>query len=333
MKTFLIAAALVLASSPSRANPEAGAVASDVAGRGELLREMEAWRATHLEQATERVFWVYSPRLKAIRERVEAVVDEEGLVEPKKDFEAWKAAMLREKYAEVRAAGMARGLNFASYRREQSLSAETMARIQQARLDAARAFDGYSASGSADASVSPALLSVDDPARYAKVRAIMISQGAQPRIVDAAIKEALRQGVDPLLVLPVIWRESKFKPRATSAVGAIGLMQVMPETGRDMGVSDSGRLYDVKTNLRAGIAYLRYAAKYLKLNVSLADVTEVPAHKIRALLASYNAGIGAVSKWLKRQGQDLAHIPYAETRRYVRLIGDHLATLVESLSA
>ncbi|OGS00369.1 MAG: hypothetical protein A2V88_07770 [Elusimicrobia bacterium RBG_16_66_12] len=330
MKPFLIAAVLVLASSPLRANPEADAVASDVAGRGEFLQEMEAWRATHLEQATERVFWVYSPRLKDIRERVEAASEEEALVEPKKDFEAWKAALLREKYAEVRAAGMAGRSDFSSYRREQNLSVEMTARIQQAKLDASRAFDGAAAFGGADAMDAPSPLALDNPARYAKLRGIMISQGVKPKIVDAAIKEALRQGVDPALVLTVIWKESRFRPGATSPVGAIGLMQVMPETGRDMGVADAGRLYDVQTNLRAGIKYLRYAARYLRLNVSLADVTEVPAHKIRALLASYNAGIGAVSKWLKRQGHELVRIPYAETRHYVKAIGDKLASLVES---
>jgi len=139
--------------------------------------------------------------------------------------------------------------------------------------------------------------------------------------------------VDPTLVLSVIWQESRFKAGATSPVGARGLMQVMPATGRDMGVSNANMLYDIQTNLRAGIKYLRYAANYLKLNVNLADITEVPANKVKALLASYNAGIGAVSKWLKRQGQDLTRIPYAETRHYVRVIGDKLASLMESLTA
>jgi soluble lytic murein transglycosylase-like protein len=99
-----------------------------------------------------------------------------------------------------------------------------------------------------------------------------------------------------------------------------------------MGVHDAGRLYDVRTNLRAGIKYLRWAADYLKLGVSLQDITEVPVNKIKALLASYNAGVGTVSNWLKRQGRDLTRIPYEETRHYVRVIGDKLASLVASLT-
>ncbi|MDE2144266.1 MAG: transglycosylase SLT domain-containing protein, partial [Elusimicrobia bacterium] len=96
-----------------------------------------------------------------------------------------------------------------------------------------------------------------DPARYAKVRAILISQGARPQVVDMAIREAIRQNADPLLVLSVIKQESGFNPHAHSGVGARGLMQIMPDTGRGLGVRNSSALYDIQTNLRAGIKYLK----------------------------------------------------------------------------
>lgn len=334
MKSSLIAAVLVLASLSLCAAVRAEAVVSDVAGRGGLLQDLETWRAMHLSQSSEKIVRVYGPRLAAIKKKVLAAQEEETLVQPKKDFEDWKTGLLREKYAEAQAVGMTGGTDFNSFRQEQSLSAGMMssirAQIRQASLDGGRAFDGSSQFGESGAVATGAALAVDNPARYAKIRRIMISQGAKPKIVDAAIKESLRQGVDPALTLAVIWQESRFKAGATSSVGARGLMQVMPATGRDMGVRDAGMLYDVQTNLRAGIKYLRYAANYLKLNVNLADVTEVPANKIKALLASYNAGIGAVSKWLRTQGDNLTRIPYAETRHYVKIIGDKLASLVSS---
>ena len=338
MKSFLIAAILVLATSPLHANSEADAVSSDVAGRGELLQEMETWRAMHLAQSSGKITRAYAPRLQAIKKHVVSAADEADLAQPKKDFEAWKTGLLREKYAQSQAMGMTGGTDFVSYRQQQSLSAGMMTsirtQIQLASLDGARAFDGaFGSYGSADAVAAPPLLAADDPARYAKVRGIMISQGAKPKIVDAAIKEAIRLDVDPTLVLSVIWQESRVKAGATSPVGARGLMQVMPATGRDMGVSNANMLYDIQTNLRAGIKYLRYAANYLKLNVNLADITEVPANKIKALLASYNAGIGAVSRGHRRQAEHLPRPPDGEPRHYVRVIGDKLASLMESLTA
>ena len=217
MKHLLVAAVLVLASSPLRAAPsgadsDANAAALDVAGRGELLQELETWRAMHLARTAEKVSRVYGPRLKAIKNRVAAAAEAKDLVEPKKDFEAWKTALLREQYAEARAAGMTGGADFAAYRQEQSLSAAMMssirAQVQQAAFNGPRAFDGSSSAGGLGA----VAVASSDPARYGKIRQIMISQGAKPRIVDAAIKEALRQGVDPTLVLSVIWQEWRVRP-------------------------------------------------------------------------------------------------------------------------
>ena len=92
-------------------------------------------------------------------------------------------------------------------------------------------------------------------------------------IVDAA---ARRHGVDPDLVHAVIAVESGYRASAQSPAGAQGLMQLMPGTQRDLGVSDA---FDPRQNVDAGVAYLR------RLTDEFGTVLA---------LAAYNAGPGAV---------------------------------------
>jgi len=103
------------------------------------------------------------------------------------------------------------------------------------------------------------------------------------------------QGVDPKLVKAVIQVESAFQERARSRKGAMGLMQLMPETARQYGVADP---YDARSNIEAGIKHLK----------SL--MTRLP---LRLALAAYNAGERAVQRY---GGMP----PYAETRDYVTRI-------------
>jgi soluble lytic murein transglycosylase-like protein len=108
-------------------------------------------------------------------------------------------------------------------------------------------------------------------------------------------KFAAEHGVDARLVKAVIQVESAFHERATSRKGAMGLMQLMPETARQYGVTDP---YDARANIEAGIKHLK----------SLLD--RFP----RAIaLAAYNAGEKAVQRF---GGVP----PYAETRDYVSRI-------------
>src|ERR1043165_2014059 len=106
-----------------------------------------------------------------------------------------------------------------------------------------------------------------------------------------------RYGVDPRFIHAVIWKESKYKPRARPYVGAQGLMQLMPATARRFGCADAN---DPAANIDTGTKYLRWLLERFHGNVSLA-------------LAGYNAGEGAVDKY---NGVP----PFNETQNYVRII-------------
>lgn len=108
---------------------------------------------------------------------------------------------------------------------------------------------------------------------------------------------AARYGISSHLVDAVAWQESRYNPSARSSAGAIGVMQLMPGTARQLGVSDP---HDVRQNVAGGAAYLREQLERFGNNVPLA-------------LAAYNAGPGAVMKYGGIP-------PYRETQDYVRQI-------------
>jgi soluble lytic murein transglycosylase len=125
-------------------------------------------------------------------------------------------------------------------------------------------------------------------------------------------------GLDPLFVGALIMAESDWNPRAFSRVGARGLMQLMPDTGRRLAknlgltVASDDQLFNSTLNLRLGVAYLSELSRRFDGRLPL-------------VLASYNAGEDEVNKWwARRTGDDIeefiANIPFRETRRYVQRV-------------
>jgi soluble lytic murein transglycosylase-like protein len=116
------------------------------------------------------------------------------------------------------------------------------------------------------------------------------------RAFDPFIETASREAqVQPQLVRAIIVVESAFNPKAVSRKGAVGLMQLLPETARRYGASNA---FDPEQNISAGTRYLR-------------DLIARYGNNLELVLAAYNAGAEAVERYGKRIP------PYSETRSYV----------------
>jgi soluble lytic murein transglycosylase-like protein len=112
---------------------------------------------------------------------------------------------------------------------------------------------------------------------------------------DEIMKAAQLYQVEPNLLHAIILVESNYNPKAVSAKGALGLMQLMPSTAKRFGVTD---YFDPKQNIQGGAKYLAYLLKLFDNNKSLA-------------VAAYNAGEKSVIKY------GLQIPPYKETIGYV----------------
>ena len=111
---------------------------------------------------------------------------------------------------------------------------------------------------------------------------------------------AVRHSINPQLVAALIHVESAFNPRAVSRKGAVGLMQLLPETARRFGVNRKKDLLKPEKNLEAGIKYLKW-------------LTARFGGDAEKILAAYNAGEGAVDRFGGIP-------PYRETQQYVQKI-------------
>ena len=132
------------------------------------------------------------------------------------------------------------------------------------------------------------------------------------------IKQYSQQyNVDPLFITSIIKVESNFNPDARSKKGAIGLMQIMPPTAKEIagkyfGVTDFNeqQLYDADFNIKIGVCYVKILSDMFNNNANL-------------VLASYNAGLGNVQKWQQENPiieYDSEEMPFKETKHYVSKI-------------
>ena len=125
---------------------------------------------------------------------------------------------------------------------------------------------------------------------------------------------AREHGLDPALVAAVIYQESKFRSDAKSSSGAIGLMQITPETARGIAIRTHGSMFHTSDLYNPEIN-IRYGAWYLKNLFEKYGSEEL-------VLAAYNAGQGNVDRW-RANGEP---VQFAETRAYVKRV-EHLKTV------
>lgn len=126
---------------------------------------------------------------------------------------------------------------------------------------------------------------------------------------QAAARAGLVAGVSPALVEAVAWQESRFRPGLVSRAGAIGEMQLMPETARKLGVNP----WNTEQNYEGGSRYLAQLMRRYRGDLVLS-------------LAAYNAGPGAVDRW---HGVP----PYRETRAYVGAVLGRLSQTIDGTTA
>ena len=134
---------------------------------------------------------------------------------------------------------------------------------------------------------------------------------------DVIRQQARDKDLDPALIAAVIYQESKFRSRESSA-GAKGLMQILPDTARFIARRSGGTAFELRDlgtpqiNIAYGSWYLRYLIDHYDGNETLA-------------VAAYNAGLSNVDRWVRDAGGPEAfdsarHIPFPETRHYVSAV-------------
>ena len=147
----------------------------------------------------------------------------------------------------------------------------------------------------------PAGKSLSNNPNYAALsRGHRVSSQEIDTVIDQA---AAKNNVDANLVRAIIKQESNFNPTAVSHKGAMGLMQLMPGTARQLGVTDP---FDPQQNVEAGVRHFKHLLDDFNGNVELS-------------LAAYNAGEGAVTR-------NNGIPPYPETREYVKRITQRAGT-------
>lgn len=175
----------------------------------------------------------------------------------------------------------------------------------QAAANIAQQVAGGVAAGAATAAAAP-IETIAEAAEAPKKLAV-ISETAKEQFFKTQVpfgsiiyREAKKHDLRPELVAAIVQAESRFKPTARSGVGAVGLMQLMPRTGRWMGARD---LTNPVQNIAAGAKYLKYLSEQFNGNET-------------KIIAAYNAGEGNV----RRFG---GIPPFKETRNYVKKVRNY----------
>jgi soluble lytic murein transglycosylase len=146
---------------------------------------------------------------------------------------------------------------------------------------------------------------------------------------DRVLASARSESIDPAWVYAVMRQESIFRSDAKSPAGALGLMQIMPATGRriakdlQMSLPNNYVLLKPDTNIRYGTRYLRHTLDQLQKNPVLAT-------------AAYNAGPNRVRQWLPEEGTldaDLwaETVPFFETRKYIKKVMEYTTVYEQRL--
>lgn len=178
--------------------------------------------------------------------------------------------------------------------------------LRAAQRIAEQVADGVKAAafGAEAAATSPLTTVAEAPRKLA-----LVTESAKEKFFSTEVpfgsiiyREAVKNDIDPELVAAVVEAESRFKPTARSGAGAIGLMQLVPRTGRWMGARD---LTNPSQNIAAGAKYLKYLNKRFDGNQE-------------KVIAAYNAGEGNVRRF---NGVP----PFEETRQYVVKVKNYRA--------
>jgi soluble lytic murein transglycosylase len=149
---------------------------------------------------------------------------------------------------------------------------------------------------------------------------------------DIIRQQAEDKNLDPALIAAVIYQESRFRPR-TSTAGAQGLMQLMPETAQFIARRTGGTRFELR-DLATPQVNISYGSWYLRHLLDRYEGDDVLA------VAAYNAGMTNVDRWVAAAGGADAfdpdeHIPFGETRAYVRGVmesrGAYRASYAEEL--
>jgi soluble lytic murein transglycosylase len=151
---------------------------------------------------------------------------------------------------------------------------------------------------------------------YDKIKTEIEKQSHPLTYGEFVDKYSEKYSVPPYIIYSVIKAESGFDSAAKSSAGAVGLMQIMPETYKDIAArmigetANEGLLYDPETNIKYGTYYLRY----------LYDKFE----SWDLAFAAYNAGPARITVWLSNPEyiteNEIVYIPIEETRNYLQKV-------------